>query len=382
MQKITDSLYYIGVNDHNIDLFEGQYAVPNGMAYNSYLIKDEKIAVLDSVEKAFGDEWLSNIDEVLKGESPDYLIIQHMEPDHSGSIVKFADKYPNAKLIGNAKTFAFLNQFFAQSYADRQIVVKDGDTLDIGRKLQFVFAPMVHWPEVMLTYDTKEKTLFSADAFGKFGALDADEAWLDEARRYYIGIVGKYGVQVQSLLKKAATLDIQRICSLHGPVIENNISDVISKYDTWSSYAAEKEGVLICYTSIYGNTEKAAFLLKEKLYAKGVNVAIYDIARMDLSLAVAEAFAYGKIVFATTTYNNDIFPAMRNFISNLCERNFQNKKLAIIENGSWGVQAGRIIKSMLEGSKNIVFSENTVTIKSALNDESRSQIDALADELK
>ena len=241
---------------------------------------------------------------------------------------------------------------------------------------------MVHWPEVMLTYDTKEKTLFSADAFGKFGALDADEAWLDEARRYYIGIVGKYGVQVQSLLKKAATLDIQRICSLHGPVIENNISDVISKYDTWSSYAAEKEGVLICYTSIYGNTEKAAFLLKEKLYAKGVNVAIYDIARMDLSLAVAEAFAYGKIVFATTTYNNDIFPAMRNFISNLCERNFQNKKLAIIENGSWGVQAGRIIKSMLEGSKNIVFSENTVTIKSALNDESRSQIDALADELK
>ncbi len=382
MEKITDSLFYAGVNDYDIDLFEGQYLVPNGMAYNSYVIKDEKTVVFDTVEKRFVDEWLSNLSDILGEKAPDYLIIQHMEPDHSANIVAFAEKYPDAKLVGNAKTFNFMTQFFGKSYPERQIVVKDGDELDIGsRSLKFIFAPMVHWPEVMFTYDPKEKTLFSADAFGKFGAYDADEDWLDEARRYYIGIVGKYGAQVQSLLKKAASLDIERICSLHGSVIDEMKDEVISKYMIWSSYEAEKNGVLIAYASIYGNTKYAVEILEEKLRSKGLDVKTADLSRTDMSKAVAEAFSYSKIVIASPTYNNELFPPVRDFISELKERNFQKKTIGIIENGTWGPQAAKKIKDAFENSKEIVFAKNIVSIKSSVSEENSEQIRMLAEEM-
>lgn len=382
MKQITNDIYHIGVNDRDIDLFESQYPVPNGMAYNSYLIKDEKVAVFDTVEKHFTDEWLSNIEEVLSNSSPDYLIIQHMEPDHSANIMNFAKKYPNAKLVGNAKTFKFTEQFFGDALADRQVVIKDGDTLSLGKhELTFVMAPMVHWPEVFVTYDSADKVLFSADAFGKFGATDTDEKWLDEARRYYIGIVGKYGMQVQLLLKKASALEIGKICSLHGPVLESGLNKVIEKYNIWSSYGIEKEGVVICYTSVYGHTQEAVMVLRDKLTAKGVEVKTYDLARTHKSFAVADAFSYGKVVLATTTYNNEIFPPMREFIAELKERGFQNRTVGIIENGSWAPQPAKIIKAELENSKNITFCENTVTLKSALSEESREQLDKLADEL-
>jgi len=382
MRNITNDIYYIGVNDRDIDLFESQYPVPNGMAYNSYLIKDKKIAVFDTVESHFTDEWFKNIKEVLGNTAPDYLIIQHMEPDHSANIMNFANKYPTAKLVGNVKTFKFMEQFFGDALADRQITVKEGDTLSLGNhELKFVMAPMVHWPEVMVTYDSTDKVLFSADAFGKFGATDADEEWLDEARRYYIGIVGKYGMQVQALLKKASALEIEKICSLHGPVLENGLDEVIEKYNIWSSYGVEKEGVVICYTSVYGHTKEAVTILKNKLTDNGIDVKVYDLARDLKSSAVADAFSYGKVVLASTTYNNEIFPPMREFLSELKERGFQNRTVGIIENGSWAPQVAKIIKSELENCKNISFCENTVTLKSALNDESREQLNALAVEL-
>ncbi len=382
MKRITNDIYHIGVNDRNIDLFESQYPVPNGMAYNSYLIKDEKVAVFDTVERHFTDEWFSNIEEILGDFAPDYLIIQHMEPDHSANIMNFANKYPTAKLVGNAKTFKFMEQFFGDALADRQVVVKEGETLSLGsRELTFIMAPMVHWPEVMVTYDSKDKVLFSADAFGKFGATDTDEEWLDEARRYYIGIVGKYGMQVQALLKKASVLEIEKICSLHGPVLESEIDKVIEKYNIWSSYGVEKDGVVICYTSVYGHTQEAINLLRDKLSAKGIEVKTYDLARTHKSVAVADAFSYGKVVLATTTYNNEIFPPMREFLAEIKERGFQNRTVGIIENGSWAPQAAKIIKAELENCKNITFCENTVTIKSALNDESRAQVDKLVEEV-
>ncbi|MBO4339446.1 MAG: FprA family A-type flavoprotein [Clostridia bacterium] len=382
MKNITNDIYHIGVNDRNIDLFESQYPVPNGMAYNSYLIKDEKTAIFDTVERHFTDEWFKNIEEVLGERTPDYLIIQHMEPDHSANIMNFAKKYPTAKLVGNAKTFKFMEQFFGESLADRQVLVKEGDSLSLGRhELTFVFAPMVHWPEVMVTYDKTDKVLFSADAFGKFGASDANEEWLDEARRYYIGIVGKYGMQVQALLKKAAGLEIEKICSLHGPVLENGLENVIEKYNIWSSYGVEKDGVVICYTSVYGHTKEAVKMLADKLTANGVDVKTYDLSRTHKSFAVADAFSYGKVVLATTTYNNEIFPPMREFIAELKERGFQNRTVGIIENGSWAPQVAKIIKAELEGCKNLTFCENTVTLKSALNDESKAQLEALANEL-
>jgi flavorubredoxin len=382
MKNITNDIYHIGVNDRGIDLFESQYPVPNGMAYNSYLINDEKIAVFDTVEKHFTDEWFGNIEEVLGGRAPDYLIIQHMEPDHSANIMNFAEKYPSAKLIGNAKTFKFAEQFFGDAFSDRQVVVKEGDTISLGKhELTFLFAPMVHWPEVMVTYDKTDRVLFSADAFGKFGTTDTDEPWLDEARRYYIGIVGKYGMQVQALLKKAGALEIEKICSLHGPVLEGGLDEVFEKYNIWSSYGVERDGVVICYTSVYGHTKEAVMLLAEKLASKGVTVRTYDLARDMKSAAVADAFSYGKVVLATTTYNNEIFPPMREFIAELKERGFQNRTVGIIENGSWAPQPAKIIRAELEGCKNITFCENTVTIKSALNDESREQLDKLAEEL-
>jgi flavorubredoxin len=353
------------------------------MAYNSYLIKDEKVAVFDTVERHFTDEWFNNIEEVLGERAPDYLIIQHMEPDHSANIMNFAKKYPNAKFIGNLKTFKFAEQFFGEDFTDRQIVIKDGDTLSLGtHELTFVFAPMVHWPEVFVTYDKTDKVLFSADAFGKFGATDAEEEWLDEARRYYIGIVGKYGMQVQSLLKKAAGLEIDKICSLHGPVLESNINNIIEKYNIWSSYGVEKSGVVICYTSVYGHTKEAVVLLADRLNAKGIEVKVHDLSRCVKSEAVADAFSYGKVVLATTTYNNEIFPPMREFLAELKERAFQNRTVGIIENGTWAPQPAKIIKAELENCKNLVFCENTVTVKSALNDESKELIDALAEELK
>ena len=382
MRKITDELYWVGVNDNEIDLFEGQYPVPNGMAYNSYIIRDEKTAVFDSVEKRFGNEWLRNIEEVMGDKSPDYLIVQHMEPDHSANIMAFAGKYPEAKIVGNAKTYKFMEQFFGDSLANRQLIVKDGDILNLGKhELTFVFAPMVHWPEVMMTYDKTSKTFFSADAFGKFGSFDADEDWLDEARRYYIGIVGKFGAQVQSLLKKAGELDIQRICSLHGPVLEDKVKEALEKYSVWSSYETEKDGVLIAYTSIYGHTKEAVKLLEEKLKNKSVDVKTFDLARCDMSEAVAQAFAYGKIVFASTTYNNELFPPVREYISELAERNFQNKVIGIIENGTWGPQVAKRIKDAFENSKDISFADNTVSIKSAVSEENRIQAEALAEEL-
>ena len=379
---ITEDIRYIGVNDHKVDLFEGQYVVPNGMAYNSYLITDEKTAVMDTVDADFGEEWLSNLDKALEGKAPDYLIVQHMEPDHSANIKVFADKYPDAKIVSSAKAFVMMKNFFGTDFADRQIVVGEGNTLSLGRHtLTFVTAPMVHWPEVIVTYDSCDKVLFSADGFGKFGALDADEDWACEARRYYIGIVGKYGTQVQALLKKAAGLDIQKICPLHGPVLTENLGYYIGLYDTWSSYKPESEGVVIAYTSVYGNTEKAALKLAEMLTEKGVKAAVSDLARCDMAEAVEDAFRYDRLVLATTTYNGEIFPFMREFINHLTERNYSNRTVAFIENGSWAPTAAKVMKGMLEKCKNITYTETNVKIMSALNDESTAQLTALAEEL-
>lgn len=384
MIKITNDIYYIGVNDHNIDLFEGQYVVPNGMAYNSYIILDEKIAVFDTVDGNFGDEWLGKISEVLGDRSPDYLIVQHMEPDHSANIEKFVKKYPDAVIVGNAKTFTMIANFFEElDIGDKKLTVKDGEKLSLGKhELTFVFAPMVHWPEVMFTYDSSDKVLFSADAFGKFGALDTEEDWACEARRYYFGIVGKYGAQVQAVLKKAAALDISVICPLHGPVLSEDLPYYLGLYNTWSSYGVEIEGVFIAYTSVYGNTKKAAELLEQKLNEKGCpKTVIADLAREDMAEAVEDAFRYGKIVLATTTYNADIFPFMKQFICELTERNYQNRTIGIIENGSWASTAAKVIKGMFEKSKNITFAENVVSIKSAVKQDNIAQIEALADEL-
>ena len=384
MIKITNDIYYIGVNDHNIDLFEGQYVVSNGMAYNSYIILDEKIAVFDTVDGNFGDEWLGKISEVLGDRSPDYLIVQHMEPDHSANIEKFVKKYPDAVIVGNAKTFTMIANFFEElDLGDKKLTVKDGEKLSLGKhELTFVFAPMVHWPEVMFTYDSSDKVLFSADAFGKFGALDTEEDWACEARRYYFGIVGKYGAQVQAVLKKAAALDISVICPLHGPVLSEDLPYYLGLYNTWSSYGVESEGVFIAYTSVYGNTKKAAELLAQKLNEKGCpKTVIADLAREDMAEAVEDAFRYGKIVLATTTYNADIFPFMKQFICELTERNYQNRTIGIIENGSWASTAAKVIKGMFEKSKNITFAENVVSIKSAVKQDNIAQIEALADEL-
>ena len=379
---ITEDIRYIGVNDHEIDLFEGQYVVPNGMAYNSYVIMDEKIAVMDTVDARFGEEWLNNLNNVLNGKEPDYLIVQHMEPDHSANVLNFANTYKEAKIVASLKAFAMMKNFFGNDFSDRQIVVGEGDSLSLGKhNLTFVTAPMVHWPEVIVTYDSYDKVLFSADGFGKFGALDVEEDWACEARRYYIGIVGKYGVQVQSLLKKASVLNIQTICPLHGPVLNENLEYYLNLYDIWSSYKTESEGVLIAYTSVYGNTKKAVLKLEEKLKSKGVKVVVNDLARCDMAEAVEDAFRYGKIVLATTTYNNDIFPFMKEFINHLTERNFQNKTVAFVENGSWAPVAAKTMKEMLEKSKNITFAENNVKILSALNADSEAQLDNLADEL-
>ncbi len=381
--KITDSVIYIGVNDHNIDLFEGQYIVPNGMAYNSYAIIDEKIAIMDSVDIHFTEEWLNNIKTTLNGKAPDYLIVQHMEPDHSANIDNFLRAYPKATVVASKMAFDMMKAFFGTAYEERRIIVGEGDTLSLGsRELTFVTAPMVHWPEVIVTYDSKEKILFSADGFGKFGALDIDEDWACEARRYYFGIVGKYGPQVQALLKKAANLDIEKICPLHGPVLTENLGYYLDLYNTWSSYGVESEGVAIAYTSIYGNTKKAVELLAEELKKEGCpKVVVNDLARCDMAEAVEDAFRYGKIVLATTTYNSDIFPFMRTFIDALTERSFQNKTVAIIENGSWASTAGNVMKKMFEKSKNLTFAENNVKIKSAVSEENVNQIKALAKEL-
>ncbi|MBQ8236740.1 MAG: flavin reductase [Oscillospiraceae bacterium] len=381
--KITNDIKYIGVNDHKVDLFEGQYIVPNGMAYNSYVILDEKIAVMDTVDKNFGHEWLDNLQAALGGRKPDYLIVQHMEPDHSANIANFLKVYPDATVVASAKAFVMMGNFFGTDYADQRIVVGEGDTLNLGvHTLTFVTAPMVHWPEVIVTYDSHDKVLFSADGFGKFGALDVEEDWACEARRYYIGIVGKYGSQVQALLKKAATLDIQTICPLHGPVLTENLGYYLNLYDIWSSYRVESEGVVIAYTSVYGNTKAAVELLAQKLQAKGApKVVIHDLARTDMAEAVEDAFRYGKLVLATTTYNADIFPFMKEFIHHLTERNYQNRTIGLMENGSWAPMAAKIMKGMFEKSKNISFAENTVKILSALNDDSKAQLDALAEEL-
>lgn len=383
--RITDDILYVGVNDHNIDLFEGQYIVPNGMAYNSYVINDEKIAVMDTVDAAFGDEWLKNIADVLNGATPDYLIIQHMEPDHSANIQKFLEVYPNIKVVGNAKTFTMIGNFFRDlKLADEnKLEVKNKDTLTLGKhELTFVFAPMVHWPEVMVTYDSKDKVLFSADGFGKFGALDVEEDWDCEARRYYIGIVGKYGAQVQNLLKVAATLDIQTICPLHGPVLTENLEHYIGQYNTWSSYGTESEGVMIAYTSVYGNTKKAVELLAEKLKEKGCpKVVVTDLAREDMAEAVEDAFRYGKIVLASTTYNGDVFPFMKTFIEHLTERNYQNKTIGLIENGSWASMAGKVMTGMFEKSKNITWLETSVKIMSSMDEQYKADIEKMAEEL-
>ncbi len=380
---ISEDIKYIGVNDHKIDLFEGQYIVPNGMAYNSYVIIDEKIAVMDTVDAGFKDEWLDNLKGVLGERKPDYLIVQHMEPDHSSNIVSFTEVYPDAKIVASAKAFAMMKNFFGSDFKDKQVVVGEGDTLSLGKHtLTFVTAPMVHWPEVIVTYDSTDKVLFSADGFGKFGALDVEEDWACEARRYYIGIVGKYGAQVQALLKKAAALDITTICPLHGPVLTENLGYYIGLYDTWSAYRPEEEGVVIAYTSVYGNTKKAALQLAKLLEEKGCRkVAVNDLARCDMAEAVEDAFRYSKMVLATTTYNADIFPFMREFINHLTERNYSNRKLALIENGSWAPMATKVMTGMFEKSKNITFAENSVKIMSALSDENMDQLEALAEEL-
>ncbi len=381
--KITNDILYIGVNDHKIDLFEGQYDVPNGMAYNSYVVKDYKIAVMDTVDQNFTHEWLDNLQKALEGRKPDYLIVQHMEPDHSANIAKVMELYPEMTIVSNAKSFPMMQNFFGKDYADRRIEVKEGDELPLGKHvLHFVAAPMVHWPEVIMTYDSYDKVLFSADGFGKFGALDVDEDWACEARRYYIGIVGKYGQQVQNVLKKAAGLDIQKICPLHGPVLDKNLGYYLDLYNTWSSYEVESDGIVIAYTSVYGHTKEAVMKLADLLKQKGCpKVEIHDLARTDMAEAVEDAFRYGKLVLATTTYNADIFPFMREFIEHLTERNFQKRTVAFIENGSWAPMAMKIMKGMLEGCKNLTFTENNVKIKSALNDENKKELEALATEL-
>lgn len=381
--QITNDILYVGVNDHKVDLFEGQYVVPNGMAYNSYVIRDEKIAVMDTVDAGFTKEWLDNIAAVLGDAKPDYLVVQHMEPDHSANITKFVEAYPEAKVVGNAKTFQMIENFFGLNLADKQEVVTNNGTLSLGsHELTFVFAPMVHWPEVMVTYDSKDKILFSADAFGKFGALDVDEDWACEARRYYFGIVGKYGAQVQALLKKAATLDIEKICPLHGPILTENLGYYLDLYQTWSSYGVETEGVMIAYASVYGNTKKAAELLGEELKANGCpRVVVADLAREDMAECIEDAFRHAKLVLATITYNGGVFPFMQTFIDGLKERNFQNRTIGIIENGSWAPVAAKNIKSMMEGCKNLTWTETSVTIKSGVKEETKAQIKALADEL-
>jgi flavorubredoxin len=380
---ITNDIKYIGVNDHEVDLFEGQYVVPNGMSYNSYAIVDEKIAIMDTVDKNFVEQWLGNIEATLQGRKPDYLVVHHMEPDHSAGIAIFLKAYPEATVVSSAKAFAMMKNFFGEDFADRRIVVGEGDTLALGKHtLTFVTAPMVHWPEVIVSYDSCDKVLFSADGFGKFGALDAEEDWACEARRYYIGIVGKYGVQVQSLLKKAAGLDIAIICPLHGPVLTENLGYYINLYDIWSSYAVESEGVVIAYTSVYGNTKAAAELLAQKLTEKGcAKVVLNDLARCDMAEAVEDAFRYGKLVLATTTYNGEIFPFMREFINHLTERGYRNRTIGMIENGSWAPVAVKVMTKMLEGSKNLTFAEPVVKIFSSMNEENRAQIDALAEAL-
>lgn len=383
IKKITDKIVYVGCNDHEIDMFEGQYIVPNGMAYNSYVILEEKTAVLDTMEEKETAEWLANVEEVLGGKAPDYLIVQHMEPDHSASIGAFVEKYPETTVVGNKKTFNMINQFFPGLEIANKLEVENGEKLPLGKnELTFLMAPMVHWPEVMMTYYQAEKVFFSADAFGKFGALDVEEEWECEARRYYIGIVGKYGPQVQSVLKQAAELEIEKICSLHGPVLDKDLGYYINLYDTWSGYRAETEGVCICYTSVYGNTKKAVELLEEELKAAGVkNVVVNDLARCDWAEAVEDAFRYDRLVLATTTYNGDIFPFMKQFIDHLTERNFQNRRVAFIENGSWGPVAIRKMKQYLECSKDLLMAENNVTIKSAMTEENKTQIKALAEEM-
>lgn len=384
ISSITKDIIYVGVNDHDVDLFEGQYIVPNGMAYNSYVIMDERIAVMDTVDAHFGEEWLSNVKEALNGREPDYLVVQHMEPDHSANIVNFIAAYPNVKVVGNAKTFAMIADFFDITIPEgNKVAVANGESLSLGaHQLTFVFAPMVHWPEVMVTYDAKDKVLFSADGFGKFGALDIEEEWDCEARRYYIGIVGKYGAQVQALLKKAAALDIAIICPLHGPVLKDNLAHYINLYDIWSSYRVESEGVMIAYTSVYGHTKAAAQLLNDKLTELGCKkVVLCDLARCDMAEAVEDAFRYGKLVLATTTYNADIFPFMRTFIEHLTERNYQNRTVGFIENGAWAPMAAKVMLAMLEKSKDITYLPTTVTIKSALKSATIAQIEQMAKEL-
>ena len=380
---ITNDIKYIGVNDHQVDLFEGQYVVPNGMAYNSYVILDEKIAVMDTVDKNFTHEWLDNLQQVLGDRQPDYLVVQHMEPDHAANIDKFMNFYPNATVVSSKKAFAMMKNFFGTDYAERRVEVGEGDTLSLGKHtLAFVTAPMVHWPEVIVTHDVHDKVLFSADGFGKFGALDVEEDWDCEARRYFIGIVGKYGAQVQALLKKAATLDISIICPLHGPVLTENLGHYINLYDIWSSYRVESDGIVVAYTSVYGNTKTAVELLVQKLQEKGApKVVVHDLARTDMAEAVEDAFRYGKLVLATTTYNADVFPFMSDYIHRLTERNFQNRTIGLIENGSWAPQAAKVMRAKFEKSKNITFTDTTVRIMSALNDESKAQIEAMADEL-
>lgn len=380
---VTEDIRYIGVNDHDVDLFEGQYTVENGMSYNSYVILDEKVAVMDTVDAHFGVEWLQNLETELNGRRPDYLVVQHMEPDHSANIAVFMETYPEAQIVSSAKAFVMMQQFFGTDFPERKVVVGEGSTLKLGRHtLTFVTAPMVHWPEVIVTYDSTDKVLFSADGFGKFGALDVEEDWADEARRYYIGIVGKYGAQVQALLKKAAALDIAIICPLHGPVLNENLGYYLDKYNTWSSYAIEDEGVVIAYTSVYGHTKEAVEELAEKLNQRGCpNVVVADLARCDMAEVVADAFRYSKLVLATTTYNATIFPHMQSFIDHLTARNYQGRTVGMIENGAWAPMAAKVMKKMLETSKNLTYTDTTVTVKCALNDVSRAQIDALADEL-
>ena len=384
MENITESIRYIGVNDYEIDLFEGQYDVPEGMAYNSYVIMDGQIAVMDTVDRHFGTEWMEKLEEALEGRKPDYLVVQHMEPDHSANIATFAAAYPEAKIVASAKAFTMMKNFYGDDYAQRRITVGEGDELNLGaHTLRFITAPMVHWPEVIMTYDMKDRVLFSADAFGKFGARDAEEDWACEARRYYFGIVGKYGMQVQAVLKKAAALDIRTICPLHGPILSENLKQYLDLYQTWSSYGVESEGVVICYTSVYGNTKKAVQLLAEKLEAKGCpKVAVNDLARCDMAEAVEDAFRYGKLVLATTTYNAEIFPFMKQFIDQLTERGFRGRKIGLIENGSWAPTAAKVMKGMLEGCKDTTFAETTVRILSAMTDENRAEIEKLAEEMR
>lgn len=382
--KVTEDIFYVGVNDHQIDLFEGQYDVPNGMAYNSYVVMDEKIVVFDTVDAHFKDEWFANLAEVLGDRKPDYLIVQHMEPDHSANIAAFAEAYPEAQIVANAMAFNMLKQFFGTDFADRKVVVKDGETLSTGKHtFTFVFAPMVHWPEVMVTYDSTDKVLFSADGFGKFGALDVEEDWACEARRYYFGIVGKFGIMVQRLLKKAAALDIQIICPLHGPVLKENIGYYLDLYNTWSSYGVESEGTVIAYTSVYGHTKAAVELLAKKLEEEGCpKVVVNDLARCDLAEAVEDAFRYGKLVLASTTYNTEVFPFMRDFLAEITERGYMNRKVAFIENGTWAPMAAKVMKSAFDKCENITFADTTVTIRSAMTPANEEEIAALAKEMK